>query len=284
MESFEERNMTDAKIRTYARSAGETIAPTVIETDNVGLVDAMIEIHAVDRAIPGYFARPETGANWPIILVLSEAFGLHEHIMDVARRLAKEGYIAIAPDLMVRQGDPLSFDNVGKLVSDLLLHIPDAQVMSDLDATLDWAKAEGGDASRIGATGFCWGGRWIWLYAAHRPLNAAVAWYGVLDGHGSPIFPDEPDLFPAHPIDVAAKLQGPVLGLYGAEDNAIPVPTVHNMRAALERARDPSRIDVFDGAGHAFFADYRDSYVPLAATEGWRRMRDWFSQHMDVQR
>ena len=271
--------MTD-KPRIYARSAGETIAVTVIQTDSNGLADGKIQIDAADRTIPGYFARPGSGADWPIMLVVSEAFGLHEHIMDVARRLAKKGYLAVAPDLMVRHGDPLSFDDVGKLVADLLLHIPDAQVMSDLDATVAWAKSAGGDASRLGATGFCWGGRWIWLYAAHRPLDAAVAWYGVLDGHASPIFPDAPDLFPAHPIDVAGMLQAPILGLYGADDDAIPVATVNDMRAALERAGDASRIDVLDGAGHAFFADYRESYAPDAANEGWQRMLDWFLHHI----
>lgn len=273
--------MTDDRPRPYARSAGETIAPTVIVTYGEGLSVGMIGIDAGDQFIPGYFARPATGADWPIVLVLSEAFGLHEHIMDVARRLAKEGYLAVAPDLMVRQGDPLSFEDTGKLVQELLLNIPDGQVMADLDATLAWAKTAGGEASRVGATGFCWGARWIWLYAAHRRLDAAVAWYGVLDGHASPIFLDAPKLFPTHPIDVASKLQTPVLGLYGALDDAIPVETVRDMRAALEGAgNDRCWIEVFDDAGHAFFADYRESYVPGAAAAGWRKMLDWFSRHM----
>jgi carboxymethylenebutenolidase len=245
---------------------------TVIVTDSVGLDAGPIEIAAVDRSVPGYRAAPAGRTNVPIILVVQEIFGVHEHIKDVCRRLAKLGYLAVAPELFARQGDVSqlkSFDEIRGVVS----RVPDAQVVSDLDAAFDWAQAHGGDPSRLAITGFCWGGRVTWLYAAHQPkLKAAVAWYGKLVGPSSPLMPKQP-------IDVAADLKAPVLGLYGGKDDSIPLDTVESFRGALRKASSPSTIQVYPDAGHAFFADYRPNYRKEAAEDGWKRFQAWLHEH-----
>jgi carboxymethylenebutenolidase len=210
----------------------------------------------------------------PIVVVVHEIFGVHEHIKDVCRRLAKLGVLAVAPDLFVRQGDVSAIADSKQISSKVVSKVPDAQVMSDLDATVAWAKgAGGGDGARIGITGFCWGGRIVWLYAAHSTaLKAGVAWYGRLVG-------DEDPVHPRHPIDVAGGLNAPVLGLYGGQDQGIPVATVEEMRKALATggaASKRSQLQIYPDAGHAFFADYRPSYRPADAADGWTRMTAWF--------
>lgn len=263
----------------YSPATGPSQAPTTIRTGTQDLDTRMVVIEAGDRTIPAYVATPHGVTDAPLILVLSEAFGLHEHIADIARRFAHEGYCAIAPDLMIRQGDPMAYDDIGTLVSDLLLKIPDRQVMSDLDATVTWARVHATSSERITATGFCWGGRWTWLYAAHRPLDAAVVWYGIVDG--STMFPADSALFPRHPLDLADDLAAPVLGLYGREDEVILVPTVEAMKDRLKEGSSAARaseIIVYDGAGHAFFADYRDSFKAGPAADAWRRCLDWLSE------
>jgi len=193
--------------------------------------------------------------------------------MDVARRFAKQGYLALAPDLFVRQGNPQSYDSIPALMKEIISKVPDAQVMSDLDACVAWAKDHGGNVDKLGITGFCWGGRIVWLYAAHNPkVKAGVAWYGRLVGDKTPLSPD-------HPIDIAASLKVPVLGLYGGKDQGIPLDTVEKMKAELAKGGSKSEIVVFPNSGHAFHADYRPSYVEADAKEGWRRCLAWFKAH-----
>jgi carboxymethylenebutenolidase len=262
---------------TGAAAAGYTLAAgplraDVVSTPTQGLVAGMVSIPVAGREIPGYRAKPAGAMNLPIVLVVQEIFGVHEYIRDVCRRLAQAGYLAVAPDLYVRQGDVsrmTSFEEIRPVVA----AVPDAQVMSDLDATAAWAEKDGGDGGKLAITGFCWGGRIVWLYSTHSPkLRAGVAWYGRLVG-------DKSDLQPSYPLDVAASLRAPVLGLYGAEDTGIPLDTVERMRAAIAAAKGASRIDVFDAAPHGFHADYRPSYDEAAAREGWTRMLAWFKLH-----
>jgi carboxymethylenebutenolidase len=223
--------------------------------------------------MPAYRSAPEGKTNLPVILVVSEIFGVHEHIADVTRRFAKLGYMAIAPELFVRQGDAKAPTEIAKLMSDIISKVPDEQVMGDLDATVAWAKANGGDTSRLGITGFCWGGRITWLYDAHNPaVKAGVAWYGRLVGNSTP-------LTPTNPIDLTGKLAGPVLGLYGGADSGIPVDTIDKMKTALSTgsaAAKKSEFVVYPDTPHAFNADYRPSYRKEAADDGWKRAVAWF--------
>ena len=226
-----------------------------------------------DFKMPAYRAAPQGKTQAPVVLVVSEIFGVHEHIADIARRFAKQGYFAVAPELFVRQGDAGSYGEISKLIAEVISKVPDAQVMGDLDATLAWARAQGADTARAGITGFCWGGRIVWLYAAHNPaLKAGVAWYGRLVGEATP-------LTPRNPVDLAGKLAAPVLGLYGGQDPGIPLDTVEKMKAALaagSAAAKKSEIVVYPDAPHAFNADYRPSYRKPAAEDGWRRALAWF--------
>jgi carboxymethylenebutenolidase len=211
--------------------------------------------------------------NAPVVLVVPEIFGVHEHLADVTRRLAQLGYLAIAPDLMARQGDAASFTDIGQLMAQVVSKVPDAQVMADLDATVAWAARNGGDTARLAITGFCWGGRITWLYTAHQPqLKAAVAWYGRLVGQSTA-------LTPVHPVDLAGKLNAPVLGLYGGADTGIPLDTVEAMKTALatgSAAAKASQFVVYPDTPHAFHADYRPSYRKEAAQDGWKRLTQWF--------
>jgi carboxymethylenebutenolidase len=251
------------------------VAASTIATSADGLTVADVRIPSAAGEIAGYSARPgKPKGKPPIVLVVHEIFGVHEHIRDVCRRLAKQGFLAVAPDLFARQGDVSKMADMREILGKVVSKIPDEQVLADLDATLAWAKASGGgDAGRIGITGFCWGGRIVWLYAARAAsLKAAVAWYGRLVG-------DKDALHPRHPIDVAASLKAPVLGLYGGQDQGIPVATVEEMRKALaggDAAAKRSQIHVYPDAGHAFFADYRPSYRAEAAADGWSRLLAWF--------
>jgi carboxymethylenebutenolidase len=266
----------------YNQAAGPVQQRTVIATSTAGLTASDVEILTLDRAIPGYFAHPEGQPDAPLLLVLSEAFGLHKHIRDTVRRFAHEGFFAVAPDLMARQVDPSAFSDVSTLVHNLLLKIPDDQVMEDLDSVLRWSQEQGADGERVSVSGFCWGGRWTWLYAAHRKLDAAVAWYGILDGRKSDVFRDALSRYPHHPIDLVDRLQTPVLGLYGGQDDAIPLPAIQQMQAALKKGSDEARrsdIRIYPEAGHAFFADYRATYQEGAAIDAWRRCVTWLRDH-----
>ncbi|MDZ7590744.1 MAG: dienelactone hydrolase family protein [Rubrivivax sp.] len=260
----------------FAASVLPVMAQTVIKTDTTGLVTGEVKIPVGDFKMPAYRAAPAGRSGLPVVLVVSEIFGVHEHIADVARRFAKAGYLAIAPELFVRQGDPQSYGEVGKLIAEVVSKVPDEQVLGDLDATVAWARGQGADTSRTGITGFCWGGRITWLYAAHSPqVKAGVAWYGRLVGQASP-------LTPKHPVDTTGSLNGPVLGLYGAKDTGIPLDTVDQMKAALaagSAAARKSEIVIYPEAPHAFHADYRPSYRTEAAADGWKRCLDWFRAH-----
>lgn len=249
------------------------VAAETITTDAAGLTAGEVLIPTSDGDLPAYRARPSQGHACPVVLVVQEIFGVHEHIKDVCRRLAALGYLAIAPELYARQGDVSklsAIDDIRKVVA----RVPDAQVLADLDATVAWASASGeGNSEKLGITGFCWGGRIVWLYAAHnRQLKAGVAWYGRLAGTPS-------ELQPQHPVDVARRLNAPVLGLYGGTDQGIPLDTVERMQASLKAANSPSQIVVYPDTPHAFFADYRPSYRKEQAEDGWKRLREWFKQH-----
>jgi carboxymethylenebutenolidase len=261
----------------FALAVQPVAAQTIITTDSVGLTAGEVKIPAAGGEMPAYRAQPASGGNWPVILVVQEIFGVHEYIKDVCRRLAKLGYQAIAPELFARQGDPRQYGSVAELLSKVVSKVPDGQVISDLDACVAWAGAQAGDVNRLGITGFCWGGRITWLYAAHNPqLKAGVAWYGRIVGQAS-------ELTPRQPIDIAGKLNAPVLGLYGGIDQGIPIETVDQMSEALASAANPasktSTIHVYDQAPHAFHADYRPSYRKDEAEDGWRRLQAWFRQH-----
>jgi carboxymethylenebutenolidase len=267
--------------RDFVRSTvGSSFAAAVlpvtaqtIKTDSSGLTVGEISITVGDFKMPAYRAMPAGKTKLPVVLVVSEVFGVHEHIADVARRFAKLGYLAIAPELFERQGDAQSYGEIDKLIKEVVSKVPDAQVMGDLDACVAWAAANGGDTSKLGITGFCWGGRITWLYAAHNAaVKAGVAWYGKLVG---PVTA----LQPKHPVDVAASLAAPVLGLYGGDDSGIAQDTVNAMNAALAKgnaAAKKSEIVVYPGAPHAFHADYRPSYRKAPAEDGWKRCVAWF--------
>ena len=253
----------------FAAAVQPVCAETMIMTDTDGLTAGMVEVPAADRGIPAYRAMPAKGHGHPTVLVVQEVFGLHEHIKDICRRLAKDGYCAVAPDLYVRQGSTLQMTDLKEILA-FVGKVPDAQVLGDLDASLRWAGKNGGDASKAVITGFCWGGRIVWLYAAHNPkLKAGVAWYGPIARPADP-------LHPKHPIDIASSLKVPVLGLYGGQDASIPLDTIEQMRKAVPANCD---IVIYPNAPHGFNADYRPSYRADAALDGWRRMLTWFKTH-----
>jgi len=245
----------------------------VITTEPTGLTAGEVKIPVADGEIPAYRAMPEKGGPFPVVLVVQEIFGVHEHIKDICRRLAKVGYLAVAPELYARQGDVSRLSDISE-IRKIVSKVSDGQVLSDLDATADWAGKSGkGDLSRLGITGFCWGGRIVWLYAAHSSrLKAGVAWYGRLTDEKDPLHPE-------HPLDVAGKLKAPVLGLYGGADPSIPMETIERMRQALKAAASPSEIIVYPDAPHGFNADYRPSYRKDAAQDGWKRMLAWFKKY-----
>jgi carboxymethylenebutenolidase len=273
-DGVDRRGFLKAAIGTgFAAAALPIVAQAVVKTDTAGLTAGIVDIKVGGATVPVYRAQPEGKSNLPVILVVSEIFGLHEHIADVARRFAKQGYLALAPDLFVRQGDATKVPNIADLMRDIVSKTPDAQVMADLDACVAWAGANGGNADKLGITGFCWGGRITWLYAAHNPkVKAGVAWYGRLVGDPTPNNPK-------HPVDIAPTLTVPVLGLYGAKDTGIPVDTIDRMKAALAKGASGSGFVVYPDAGHAFNADYRPSYVEKDAQDGWTRALDWFKRH-----
>ena len=259
----------------YAAAAAPIMAQTAIRTPADGLTVGEVTYEVNGFKVPAYRAAPAGKTGLPVVLVVQEIFGVHEYIADTARRFAKAGYLAIAPELYARQGDPSKYGEIGKLVSELVAKVPDAQVMADLDGALKWAGANGGDVNKAAVTGFCWGGRITWLYAAHAPVKAGVAWYGRLVGAPS-------DLTPRHPVDVAGQLKGPVLGLYGSADQGIPLDTVDKMKAALAAgtpAAKASQFVVYPEAPHGFHADYRSSFRQQPAEDGFKRALEWFKQH-----
>ncbi len=265
--------ITTATFATGFALAVQPISAKVITTDSKGLIAGMVKIPVADGEIPAYRAMPSTGANFPVVLVIQEIFGVHEHIQDICRRFAKLGYSAIAPQLFIRQGDVLRLSSVDE-IRKVVAKVPDEQVLSDLDATVNWAiKSAKGNANKLGITGFCWGGRITWLYAAHNPkVKAGVAWYGRLVG-------DDTKLTPNQPVDIASSLKVPVLGLYGGKDTGIPLETVEQMREKLKTSSSKSEIVVYPDAPHAFFADYRPSYRQKEAQLGWQRLQAWFKQY-----
>jgi len=252
----------------------QPVSAEAIHTDAIGLDAGEVKIPVADGSIPAYRAMPDKGGPFPTVLVVQEVFGVHEHIKDLVRRFAKLGYFAIAPELYARQGDPSKYTDIPTLISEIVSKVPDSQVMSDLDATEAYAKGTGkADTNKLAITGFCWGGRIVWLYSAHNPaLKAATAWYGVIDRPRT-------ELQPKYPIDLAADLKAPVLGLYGAADTGIPVESVERMRAACKAANKTCEIVIYPDTPHGFNADYRPSYRPEAAKDGWAKMLAWFKDH-----
>jgi carboxymethylenebutenolidase len=254
--------------------AVQPVTAQTITTDATGLTAGEVKIPVADGEIPAYRAMPASGGPFPVALVVQEIFGVHEHIKDICRRFAKLGFLGVAPELYARQGDVTKIANINEILSKVVSKVPDTQVMSDLDATVTWAQKSGkGNIDKLGVTGFCWGGRIVWLYAAHSlRLKAGVAWYGRLVGQAN-------ELQPKYPIEVATALKAPVLGLYGGADQGIPNETVEQMRQALKAAGGRSEIVLYPDAPHGFYADYRPSYRKEAAEDGWKRLQDWFKKH-----
>lgn len=276
-QSYDRRAFVKTALGSAFAAAALPVMAQAIKTDFAGLAAGEVTIPSGGFNMPAYRAQPEGKTNLPVVLVVSEIFGVHEHIADICRRFAKLGYLAIAPELFARQGDPSSFGTIQELQAKLISKVPDEQVMGDLDAATAWAKANGGNTSRLAITGFCWGGRITWLYAAHsQQVKAGVAWYGQLVGEPTPIKP-------RNPIDLAGQLKVPVLGLYGGKDTGITQEQVEKMKAALAASSDPfakaSTFVVYPESGHAFNADYRPSYREADAKDGWQRCLAWFKQH-----
>ncbi len=270
---FTRREFVVSILATGFALAVQPVSAQTIHTDDEGLTAGEVKIPVKDGALPAYRAMPAVGGPFPVILVVQEIFGVHEHIKDLCRRLAKLGYLAVAPELYARQGDVSKLTDFQQILDEVVSKVPDAQVMSDLDATAAWAGKNLGNAKKLGITGFCWGGRIVWLYAAHSSkLKAGVAWYGALQWKTN-------KLQPKNPIDMAGLLKAPVLGLYGGADPGIPLDAVEALRKALKAAGSKSEIVVYPGTPHGFNADYRPSYRKTEAEDGWRRMKQWFNVH-----
>lgn len=264
----------------YAAAALPIMAQTAIKTSAEGLKTGQTTFEVNGFKVPVFYAAPEGKTNLPVILVIQEIFGVHEYIADTCRRFAKAGYMAVAPDMFARQGDASKYTEIAKLMSEVVAKVPDEQVMADLDGAVKWAVGNGGNAKKVGITGFCWGGRITWLYAEKSSnVKAGVAWYGRLVGTASA-------LTPQHPLELAGSLKAPVLGLYGGQDGGIPLTTVNQMKDALaeagakgNKAAQASEFVVYADAPHAFHADYRPSYRKEAAADGFKRALDWFKTH-----
>lgn len=271
------RGFVKTSLTTGFALAAMPVSAATITTDDKDIVAGEVKVPTKDGGqMPAYHAMPAKGGPFPVILVIQEVFGVHEHIKDVCRRFAKLGHLAIAPELYARQGDASTYtmDRIQALMADIVSKVPDEQVMSDLDATVAWASGtKKGNVKKLAITGFCWGGRITWLYAAHNPqVKAGVAWYGRLVGTASPTTPK-------HPVDIAPTLKAPVLGLYGGQDTGIPLDTVEQMKAALKKGKSKSEFHVYADAPHAFHADYRPSYREEAAKDGWKRANAWLKKH-----
>jgi carboxymethylenebutenolidase len=257
----------------FALSVQPTAAQSPIKTATDGLTAGEVKIPAAGGDMVAYRAMPTGKTGLPVVLVVSEIFGVHEYIADVCRRLAKEGYMAIAPELFARYGDVRKYAQIADLYAAVISKVPDTSVMADLDACVAWAGKNSGDVARLAITGFCWGGRQTWLYAAHNPkVKAAVAWYGRLDGEVN-------EQTPKYPLDIAAQLKVPVLGLYGGADQGIPQDDVEAMKDAVKKGTSKSELHVYPGASHAFHADYRGTFNKEAAEDGWKRLLAWLKTH-----
>lgn len=264
----------------YAAAAMPIMAQTAIKTSSVGLTTGETQFEVNGFKVPAFYAAPAGKKNLPVVVVVQEVFGVHEYIADTVRRFAKAGYLAIAPDLYARQGDASKYGELAKLMSEIVSKVPDAQVMADLDGAVKWARANGGNQKKVGITGFCWGGRIVWLYAEQSSnVQAAVVWYGRLVGTPTA-------LSPTNPLDLAASLKAPVLGLYGGQDGGIPLTSINQMKDALaeagakgNKAALASEFVVYPQAGHAFHADYRPSYRQDAAQDGYQRALAWFKTY-----
>jgi carboxymethylenebutenolidase len=264
----------------YAATAMPIMAQTAIKTSSDGLRTGETTYEVNGFKVPAFFAAPAGKTNLPVILVIQEIFGVHEYIADTARRFAKAGYLAIAPELFARQGDPSNYNEVAKLIAEIVSKVPDAQVMADLDGAVKWAGANGGNTKKVGITGFCWGGRITWLYSQQsKNVKAGVAWYGRLVGASTAVTPK-------HPVELAGSISAPVLGLNGGQDTGIPLTTVNEMKDALAAAADKgnkaakaSQFVVYPQAPHAFHADYRATYRKEAAEDGFKRALEWFKTH-----
>jgi carboxymethylenebutenolidase len=264
------REFIVTKLAAGFAMAVQPITAQTITTDTTGLTAGEVKIPVKDGEIPAYRAIPAKGKNFPVALVVQEIFGVHEHIKDICRRFAKRGYLAVAPEMYARQGDVSNMSNIQDIISKVVSKVPDAQVLSDLDAAVAWASKNGGNTNKLGITGFCWGGRIVWLYAAHNPkLKAGVAWYGRLVGTTN-------EMTPKNPIDIAASLKAPVLGLYGEKDGGIPLDSIEKMREALKASKKKAEIIVYPGAQHGFHADYRPSYSKKDADDGWQKLLAFF--------
>jgi carboxymethylenebutenolidase len=274
---FSRRKFMQAALGSTFAAAVLPVSAQTITTDSVGLDAGAVRIRSGDASVPAYRAQPQGKSNLPVVVVIHEIFGLHAHIADVCRRFAKLGYLAVAPDLFSRQGDASKYPTIQEVYAAVVSKVPDRQITEDLDATVAWATANGGDASRLGVVGFCWGGRQVWLYAEHNPhVRAAVAWYGMVEGK-------QDEMTPFNPVDRVSSLQVPVLGLYGGKDPNITQAALADMRERLAASDSPaaraSQIVVYDDAGHAFFADYRPSYVKADAEDSWQRALAWLRQY-----
>lgn len=271
---FTRRGFVVTTLASGFAMAVQPVSAQTITTSAEGLEAGEVKIPVKDGEIPAYRAMPAKGGPFPTILVVQEIFGVHEHIKDLCRRLAKVGYLAVAPEMYARQGDVSKETDIQKIIADVVSKVPDAQVMSDLDAAVAWAKKTGkGDTSKLAVTGFCWGGRIVWLYSVHNPnLKAGVAWYGRLVGMAD-------ELHPKHPLELASQLKAPVLGLYGGADMGIPNDTVEKMQAALKEAKQASEIILYPDTPHGFNADYRPTYRAEQSKDGWKRMLAWFKDH-----
>jgi carboxymethylenebutenolidase len=249
------------------------VTAQTLKTDTAGLQAGPVTIAVGDFQMPAYRAAPAGRKDLPVVLVASEIFGVHEHIADVCRRLGHAGYLAIAPELFARHGNAGAYTDTSRLISEVVSQASDTQVQGDLDAAVAWAAAHGGDTARLAITGFCWGGRATWSYAAHNPrLRTAAAWYGPVarNYHAGD----------SSIIERAAVIKAPVLGLYGAADGGIPVETLARLEAALKAAGNTScEFVVYPDTPHAFFADYRPSYRRAAAEDAWTRLLAWFKRH-----
>jgi carboxymethylenebutenolidase len=263
---------------SFAAAVEPIQAQTRIVTDDKGLITGEVKIPVADGEIPAYRAMPDKkGKKFPVVLVVHEIFGVHEWIQDVSRRFAKLGYLAIAPALYARQGEVKSLRDPREINRQVFSKIPDTQSMSDLDASVAWAAKNGGNTKKLSITGFCWGGRIVWLYAAHNPnVDAGAAWYGrVVPTPNSPVNEAQPKT----PIDYAQTLKVPVIGFYGGLDKGIPVEGVRRMEAELNKGRSGSKIVVYDNADHGFHADYRPSYNKEASEDAWAKLLAWFKEH-----
>ena len=261
----------------FAFAVQPIAAQTKITTDSKNLIAGEVKIPVSDGEIPAYRAMPDKKGKFPTVLVVQEIFGVHEWIQDVCRRFAKLGYLAIAPSLYARQGDVLQMQNVQEIISKVVSKVPDAQVMSDLDATVAYAAKNNGNTKKLSITGFCWGGRIVWLYAAHnKNLDAGAAWYGGLVASASR---PKNDLQPTMPLDVAKDLTVPVIGFYGGLDTGIPQDSVQRMQEELKKGKSKSEIIVYPNAQHGFLADYRPSYNKEAGEDAWKKLQDWFKKN-----